>query len=198
MEVTQSFALLLAEFRCVFTVPSSNTFVTVIIGWVLSYRHRFVTELIQSTFSVGKGHHSRFHRFFSHAAWSLDELCRMLAGLLIAAFVPDGLILLAVDDTLCRKRGLTLFGAGMHHDPLISSRAMKLVSWGHNWVVVCLLVRNPFWASSKVFALPIAMRLYRNRQGLIKGQKKTKQSSRASSGKPTSNTAPARNSLWNW
>ena len=29
----------------------------------------------------------------------------------------------AVDDTLCRKRGLTLYGAGMHYDPLISSRA---------------------------------------------------------------------------
>ena len=59
----------------------------------------------------------------------------------------------------------------MHYDPLISSRSKALVSWGHDWVVLCLIVANPFWAPSKVFALPIAMRLYRNRQGLTKGKK---------------------------
>ena len=59
----------------------------------------------------------------------------------------------------------------MHYDPLISSRAKSLVSWGHDWVVLCLIIVHPFWAPTKVFALPIAMRLYRNRQGLTKGKK---------------------------
>jgi SRSO17 transposase len=59
----------------------------------------------------------------------------------------------------------------MHYDPLISSRSKSLVSWGHDWVVLCLLIVHPFWAPTKVFALPIAMRLYRNRQGLTKGKK---------------------------
>ena len=60
----------------------------------------------------------------------------------------------------------------MHYDPLISSRAKSLVSWGHDWVVLCLIIVRPFWAPTKVFALPIAFRLYRNRQGLTKGKKK--------------------------
>src|SRR5208283_2581681 len=72
----------------------------------------------------------------------------------------------------CRKRGLTLYGAGMHHDPLISSRALKLVSWGHDWVVLCLLIPLPWWAPTKVFAPPVGFRLYKNRQGLTKGKKK--------------------------
>jgi SRSO17 transposase len=59
----------------------------------------------------------------------------------------------------------------MHYDPLISSRAKSLVSWGHDWVVLCLIIVHPFWAPTKVFALPIAFRLYRNRQGLTKGKK---------------------------
>ena len=54
-----------------------------------------------------------------------------IASLLVEAFVPEGVIVLALDDTLCRKRGLNLFGAGMHHDPLLSSKKVKLVSWGH-------------------------------------------------------------------
>jgi hypothetical protein len=47
----------------------------------------------------------------------------------------------------------------MHHDPLISSRAKPLVSWGHDGVVLGLLLVHPFWAPTKVFALPIAVRL---------------------------------------
>jgi hypothetical protein len=73
----------------------------------------------------------------------------------------------SVDDTLCRKRGLTLYSEGMQYDPLISSSAKSLVSWG-DWVVLCLIIVNPFWALTNVFALPIVVRLYRNRQGLTK------------------------------
>ena len=35
-----------------------------------------------------------------------------------------------------------------------------------------MLVRSPFWAPRKVWSLPIAFRLYRNRQGVTKGKKK--------------------------
>jgi hypothetical protein len=168
--LTNSFHQLLVSVCCVFTRPSSRTFLTLMTGWVLSVRHRFVTELIFAGDRVGDGHWSRFHRFFSHAVWSLDDLCLALTKLLLAAFAPDGIVHLALDDTLCRKRGLKLFGAGMHHDPLLSSKAVKLVSWGHDWVVLCLIVRLPAWAPSKTFALPIGFRLYRNLQGNNKGK----------------------------
>jgi hypothetical protein len=171
MQLIPSFVSLLQEFRCVFTSPSFVSFVALMSGWVLSYRHRYVTELIQSSDCTRKGHHSRYHRFFSAAAWCLDTLCCLLARLLVKVFAPTGIIELAIDDTLCRKRGLTVYGTGMHHDPLISSRAMKLVSWGHDWVVLCLIVRLPFWSPTKVWALPLGFRLYRNRQGLTKGKK---------------------------
>ena len=69
-------------------------------------RHRYVTELIQSAGAVHRGHHSRYHRFFSNAAWSIDDLYEALAREAIATFYPEGTIELGVDDTLCRKRGL--------------------------------------------------------------------------------------------
>src|SRR5260221_13040350 len=108
MEVTQSFHFLLSEFQCVFTVPSFQTFLPLMIGWVLTHRRRFITDLIWSSGCTRKGHHSRYHRFFSHAAWNLDALSYVLAKLMISVFAPTGLIELAGDDTLCRKRGLTL------------------------------------------------------------------------------------------
>jgi SRSO17 transposase len=171
MELTPSFLTLLQHFSPVFTAPTHRTFSLIVTGWILSHRHRYITELIFSCGQVGIGHWSRFHRFFSHAAWDLDALSMSLAKLVATILAPGATLLWAVDDTLCRKRGLTLYGAGMHYDPLISSRAKSLVSWGHDWVVLCLIVAHPSWAPTKVFALPIAFRLYKNRQGLTKGKK---------------------------
>jgi DDE superfamily endonuclease len=187
MELTSSCIELLHQFADVFTTPTFLTFVEIVTGWLLSHRHRFVTELIFTSGNVGNGHWCRFHRFFSHAAWDLDQFAAILAKSVLTILAPGATLIWAVDDTLCRKRGLTLYGAGMHYDPLISSRAKSLVSWGHDWVVLCLIIANPFWAPTKVFALPIAVRLYRNRQGLTKGKKGR---SKASKANPDHRTRP--------
>jgi DDE superfamily endonuclease len=171
MQLTLSFRPLLHQFRSVFTAPSYATFLFIATGWYLTQRHRYVTELIQSSGATHRGHHSRYHRFFANAAWSIDDLYEALARRAIATFYPEGLIPLGVDDTLARKRGLTIFGTGMHHDPLNSSRARPHVSWGHNWVILSLLIPRPPWSPTKVWALPVAIRLYKNRQGLTKGKK---------------------------
>lgn len=175
MQLTPTFRSLLLRFRSVFTAPTFATFLHIATGWCLSHRHRYVTELIQSAGAVHHGHHSRYHRFFSNAAWSIDDLFEALAREVVATFYPEGTMIEAgVDDTLCRKRGLTIFGTGMHHDPLISSRKRPWVSWGHDWVVLALIVPRPFWSPTKVWALPVGLRLYRNRQGLTKGKKTEK------------------------
>ena len=170
MQLTSTFHSLLLQFRSVFTAPTFATFLTIATGWCLSPRRRYVTELIQSAGAVHRGHHSRYHRFFSNAAWSIDDLYEALARDAVRAFFPEGTIELGVDDTLCRRRGLTIFGTGTHHDPLNSSRSRPHVSWGHDWVILSLLIPNPPWSPTKVWALPVSMRLYRNRQGLTKGK----------------------------
>jgi DDE superfamily endonuclease len=184
MELTSSFLDLLPHFAPTFTAPTYQTFVVIVAGWILSQRHRFITEVIFSGGHVGIGHWARFHRFFSHAAWDIDTFSLFLARLVVTILAPGAALIWAVDDTLCRKRGLTLYGAGMHYDPLISSRSKALVSWGHDWVVLCLILVHPFWAPTKVFALPIAARLYINRQG---GKRSRRRAPRA---KPPHRTRP--------
>lgn len=171
MQLTATFSSLLQIFRDVFTAPTFATFVTIAAGWCLSPRHRYITEMIQAANAVHRGHHSRYHRFFSDATWSIDDLYGVLALRAVKDFYPEGTIIVGVDDSLCRKRGLTIFGTGMHHDPLISSRKRAWVSWGHDWVILSLIIPNPPWSPTKVWALPVGMRLYRNRQGLTKGKK---------------------------
>src|SRR4051794_32528475 len=81
MELTPSFLALLQHFSPVFTAPTYQPFSFLITGWILSQRHRYVTEVIFSAGRVGIGHWCRFHRFFSHAAWDLDTLSMSLAKL---------------------------------------------------------------------------------------------------------------------
>src|SRR3954462_12052428 len=170
VQLTPTFLSLLLQFRSVFTATGFDNFRYIATGWCLSFRHRYVTELIQASGAVHRGHHSRYHRFFSDAAWSIDDLYEALARRAVATFYPEGTIATGVDDTLARKRGLAIFGTGMHHDPLISSRARPHVSWGHDWVILSLLIEAPPWSPTKVWALPVGIRLYKNRQGRTKGK----------------------------
>jgi len=192
MELCSSFRVLFEQFHPVFTPNCFPLWTTLMTGWVLSHRHRYVSDLIVSSGATRERDWSAFYRFFNRYKWSLDAVCRQVARLVVGVLVPaDAVILIAVDDTLCRKRGLGLFGAGMHHDPLISSKGLKLVSWGHDWVVLCVVVSGLPWAPPIAFALPVGFRLYVNRQGLTKGQKKDKRSSRKSSSKKKSSPMTA-------
>ena len=49
MQLTLAFVVLLQEFAPVFTRPSFATFKAVVTGWCLSFRPRFITELILSS-----------------------------------------------------------------------------------------------------------------------------------------------------
>ena len=131
MDLTQSFQNLLQTFSPVFTQPSFATFQLLMTGWIVSVRHRYITDLIISSDSVDFGHFSDYHRFFSHAVWDIDQLWKLLATLIVNTLVgQDATLFLAGDDTLCRKRGLGIFGTGMHHDALSSSKSKKLF---HSW-----------------------------------------------------------------
>ena len=188
MELCSSFRALFEPFSVCFSGPCFSLWTTLVTGWVLSHRHRFVTDLIVSSDATRDGAWCDFHRFFNRYKWSLDDVCRVTAKIVVATLVPPGAIItLAVDDTLCRKRGLGLFGAGMHHDALLSSRGFKLFSWGHDWVVVCIVVSGLSWAPPIAFALPVGFRLYVNKQGLTKGKKKR----RAKKGSRKRKTIPA-------
>jgi len=161
VSVVQSFGELVQPLSVVMSVPTFLNFVTVLTGWLFAQRHTVTASLV----AVGRRatkHHSAYHRLFASAQWSLDELGLAVAALILPWLGP-GTIFAAVDDTLARKRGLKIFGVGMHHDPLISTRKTALMNWGHSWVVVGLIVQFPFHPH-RYFCLPILLRLYRSQQ----------------------------------
>ena len=98
MELTTSFELLLRSFAPVFTQPSFQTFRLLMNGWILSTRHRYVTDLIVSSDSTNNGHFTDYHRFFSKAAWDIDQLWKLLAMLIVRTLIGNDAIIILSGD----------------------------------------------------------------------------------------------------
>lgn len=141
------------------TLPTFHSWITVLTGWVFAQR-RTVTGIIVAADAVGQKHHSAYHRLFAAARWSLDELGLAIFQLILSLTpLTCGAILLALDDTLARKRGLKIYGVGMHHDPLLSTRKTTITNWGHCWVTLGVVLKLPF-CDNRFFCLPVLFRLW--------------------------------------
>lgn len=155
------FLQLVLQMGASMTTPTLTSLVTVVKGWLFAGRHT-LTGVLVAVGAGGPKHHSAYYRLFAAARWSLDAMGLALFHLIVPLLAP-GPVPLNLDDTLARKRGLKVFGAGMHHDPLASSRKYAVMSWGHSWVVLAVRVQLPC-IPGRFFSLPILFRLYLNQK----------------------------------
>jgi hypothetical protein len=86
----------------------------------------------------------------------------ILATLILTHLVPGGVVWVAVDDTLCHKRGAKVAFGGIFLDAVMSSRRHKTFRFGLNWVVLGIAVPIPFRAD-RYYCLPVLWRLYRKK-----------------------------------
>ena len=144
-----------------FTRPGARNAWVVFAGWVLTTGTHAVTQTLVFTDVARRVHHERFHRFFSRGTWKPDTVGRLLFERIVAVLCPSGRLVVALDDTLAPKKGPEVFGIGSHLDPVRSTKAFRVFCFGHVWVVLAVVVTVPF--SSRRWALPVLLRLYRTR-----------------------------------
>ena len=124
--------------------------------WILCAGQRCVTRI----FAMRS--HSRslsgYYRFLSEGKIRVDLLFRLLFDLILRVF-PTVSLTVVVDDTLVPKWGRKIFGTGYHHDHV--KRPKAGVIWGHNWVVLAVVVSV---GSGAWVALPFWIKLYRTRK----------------------------------
>ena len=104
---------------------------------------------------MGLGHTSqfqRYHRVLNRAVWSSREASRVLLRLLVETFVPDGPLILGLDETLERRWGRKIATKGIYRDPVRSSHGCFVNVSGLRWVCMMLLVPLP-WAA-RMWVLP--------------------------------------------
>jgi hypothetical protein len=148
----------------VFTQPSFQTHVEVLLGWVmcLSKRTEYgVFQTIQADTPVSrKQRHpfDRFYNFFSRSAWTVHDLAHQIAVAVVVRLNPHGLLYLVVDDTLLHKRGKHVYGLGWFRDAVASTAKRVATASGNNWVVMGLAICIP--GTSKIYCLPIHAMLH--------------------------------------
>ena len=103
MELVPGFMALLQGLSATMTTPTFHSLVTVLTGWVFASR-RTVTRMILAAGASADKHYSSYHRLFSSARWSPDTLGLALFHL-VEPFLGD-VVMLGLDNTLARKRGL--------------------------------------------------------------------------------------------
>lgn len=94
----------------------------------------------------------RYHRVLSRAVWSDREASRVLLEALVEAFVPNGPLVVGIDETLERRRGKKIRAKGIYRDPVRSSHDHFVKTSALRWVCVTLLAEIP-WAK-RVWSLP--------------------------------------------
>ena len=148
----------------VFTQPSFQTHVEVLLGWVmcLSKRTEYgVFQTIQADTPVSrKERHpfDRFYNFFSRSAWTTHDLAYQVAVEIVVRLNPSGLLYLVVDDTLLHKRGKHVYGLGWFRDAVASTAKRVATASGNHWVVVGLAICIP--GTGKIYCLPIHAMLH--------------------------------------
>lgn len=148
----------------VFTQPSFQTHVAVLLGWVMCLSKRteygvFRTIRADTPLSRKKRHpFDRFYNFFSRSAWTVHDLAHQVAVAIVVGLNPRGLLYLVVDDTLLHKRGKHVYGLGWFRDAVASTAKRVATASGNHWVVVGLAIRIP--GTSKIYCLPIHAKLH--------------------------------------
>src|SRR3712207_7336132 len=121
-------------------------------GTILAPGRRTVASALRAAGLQEERRFCRYHRVLSRAVWSSREASRILLGLLVETFVPEGPLVVGIDETLERRRGKKISAEGIYRDPVRSSRGHFVKASGLRWVCMMLLVPVP-WAS-RIWALP--------------------------------------------
>lgn len=142
----------LAPFAPLFSERVFEHVQVLIAGAILAPGKRTVSSALRAMgLDQSKTFH-RYHRVLSRAKWSSLEASRVLLDSLVEAFVPEGPLVVGVDETLERRQGRRIAAKGIYRDPVRSSHAHLVKTSALRWVCLTLLAEVP-WAS-RVWALP--------------------------------------------
>src|SRR5918911_1035279 len=150
--VPQVMAEWMRPFAMCFTAAVWRHVLVLVAGTLLVPGRRTVTAALRV---MGLGHTSSFalyHRVLSAGRWSSRAVAHRLLLLLVAAFVPHGPVVIAIDDTIERRWGAKIKARGIYRDPVRSSHGHFVKASGLRWLCAMLLAPVP-WAGC-VWGLP--------------------------------------------
>ena len=118
----------LAPFRILFTRPTWRRVLVLATGAILTTHRRTVAAALRVTGRGEDAGFSRYHDVLSRSRWSALAAARLLLVRLVATFVPAGLVVIGLDDTIERRWGAKIAARGIYRDPVRSSHGHFVVA----------------------------------------------------------------------
>jgi DDE superfamily endonuclease len=112
---------LLAPFAPLFSKRVFRHAQVLLLGTILAPGQRTVSSALRA---MGLGQQKRFHcyhRVLSRASWSSVKASRILLRALVEVLVPEGPLVLGIDETLERRYGKKIRAKGVYRDPVRST-----------------------------------------------------------------------------
>src|SRR5262245_18067608 len=147
-----TFSSAIGVFAPVFSRPVWQHVKVLLTGAVLAPGQRTVTAMLRIMGLSAEPNFQTYHRVLNRAVWSPLYASQLLLRLLVAVFVPRGVVLFGLDDTIERRRGDHMTAKGIYRDLVRSSHAHMVKASGLRWLG-CMLLTPIAWAN-RVWALP--------------------------------------------
>jgi len=150
--MTPEIISIISVFACEFNRPTWKKMQTLFIGAILCRGARRITSILRVMNLGQERNFSKYHRVLNHASWDGIALSKILLGLLIKLIPESWPILVAVDETLERRKGKMIKSKGVYRDAVRSSQSHLVTSYGLKWECMTLIVPLPWCRRS--WALP--------------------------------------------
>jgi hypothetical protein len=147
-----AFSSAIGVFAPVFSRPVWQHVKVLLTGAVLAPGQRTVTAILRIMGRSAAPDLQTSHRVLHRAVWSPLTATRLLLRLLVAVFIPRGVVIFGLDDTIERRRGEQITATGISRDPVRSSHTPVVKASGLRWLA-CMVLTPLSWAD-RVWALP--------------------------------------------
>lgn len=139
-----------------FAVPVSRinwqNALKMLFGTILCNGKRTVCGVLRALGLQNAAGFSKYHRLLNKVTWSTGKGALILLRMLCQLFTGDSKIVIAVDETLERRKGKAITTKGFYRDAVRSTKSNEVNVQGVKWVVMALVVRLPYVL--RAFALP--------------------------------------------
>jgi len=142
----------MAAFRGFFTAPVWDHVLVLVAGAVLAPGKRTVSAALRIMGLGAAPGFARYHHVLSRARWDSRAVARKLLAMIIETFLPDGPVVIGIDDTIERRWGAKIAARGIYRDPVRSSHGHFVKASGLRWLSLMIMV--PIAGIQRRWALP--------------------------------------------
>jgi len=151
-DFTSDIQAVLFPFASLFSTSVWRNASILAIGAILCIGKRTVTSALKVMGLKDEEHFTNYHRVLNRAKWDALNGAKILLGLIIG-LIPFGLpLIIAIDETIERRKGKKIKAKGVYRDAVRSSEKKVVHCFGLKWISMMAIIPLPW--SKRPWGLP--------------------------------------------